>query len=70
MTGSPEPAVRLTGLLRRFGDLSAVDGLTLSVDRGELFGLIWTEVNLKTGIVVFERLKLPVFFVGRFGREN
>lgn len=48
MTGTPEPAVRLTGLLRRFGDLSAVDGLTFSVDRGELFGLVGPDGAGKT----------------------
>jgi len=30
----------MEGLARRFGDTSAVDGLTLSVERGEIFGLV------------------------------
>jgi ABC-2 type transport system ATP-binding protein len=32
--------IRTEGLTRRFGDTVAVDGLTLSVERGELFGLV------------------------------
>ncbi len=32
--------IRLTGLTKRFGDLTAVEGLDLSVTRGELFGFL------------------------------
>ena len=32
--------IRMEGLTRRFGDTVAVDGITLSVERGELFGLV------------------------------
>jgi ABC-2 type transport system ATP-binding protein len=34
------PAVRCQGLVKRFGDLVAVDGLDLEVARGECFGLL------------------------------
>ena len=45
---SAEPAVRLEGLTRRFGDLAAVDGLTFAVRRGELFGLVGPDGAGKT----------------------
>jgi ABC-2 type transport system ATP-binding protein len=34
------PAIETRGLSRRFGDLAAVDGVDLSVERGELFALL------------------------------
>jgi ABC-2 type transport system ATP-binding protein len=39
-SASPEPAVRTVGLTRRFGALTAVDGLSIEVAAGEVFGLI------------------------------
>lgn len=33
-------ALRLSGLTKRFGDLTAVDGLSLEVRRGEIFGFL------------------------------
>ncbi len=36
----PELAVRCDGLQKRYGDVVAVDGLTLHVRRGECFGLL------------------------------
>lgn len=36
----PEPAVEVTGLVKRYGKVAAVDGLTLSVRPGECFGLL------------------------------
>ena len=38
----------MEGLARRFGDTSAVDGLTLSVERGEIFGLVGPDGAGKT----------------------
>ena len=38
--GPPMDVIRAEGLSRRFGDTVAIDGLTLSVERGELFGLV------------------------------
>ena len=35
-----EPALTLTGLTKRYGDLVAVEGLDLEVQRGEVFGLL------------------------------
>lgn len=42
------PAVSVSGLTRRFGDLVAVDRLTFSVSRGELFGLVGPDGAGKT----------------------
>ena len=36
----PEPAVRVNDLVVRFGQLTAVDGISFTVDRGEVFGLL------------------------------
>jgi ABC-2 type transport system ATP-binding protein len=51
------PAVRARGLVRRFGDLTAVDGLDLDVPAGTIFGFIGpsgsgksTTIRLLTGI--------------------
>ncbi len=44
----PAAMVELDGLTRRFGDLVAVDQLTLSVRRGELFGLVGPDGAGKT----------------------
>jgi ABC-2 type transport system ATP-binding protein len=41
-------AVSLRGLTRRFGPLTAVDGLTLDVARGELFGIVGPDGAGKT----------------------
>jgi len=42
------PAVRVESLTRRFGTLTAVDGLTFDVSRGELFGLVGPDGAGKT----------------------
>ncbi len=41
-------AVELTGLTRRFGSLTAVDGLSFAVRKGELFGLVGPDGAGKT----------------------
>jgi ABC-2 type transport system ATP-binding protein len=47
--GSPEePAVEARGLTKRFGAVTAVDALTLSVERGEIFGLVGPDGAGKT----------------------
>ncbi|MBP6669188.1 MAG: ABC transporter ATP-binding protein [Gemmatimonadales bacterium] len=45
---SGEPAVRVEALGRRFGDVVAVNDLTFTVDRGELFGLLGPDGAGKT----------------------
>jgi ABC-2 type transport system ATP-binding protein len=42
------PAIELAGLSRRFGEHSAVDGLTLEVRQGELFGIVGPDGAGKT----------------------
>lgn len=42
------PAVRLEKLTKRFGDLTAVDGLTFQVAEGEIFGLVGPDGAGKT----------------------
>lgn len=41
-------AIRVDGLTRRFGELTAVDGLRFEVSRGELFGLVGPDGAGKT----------------------
>lgn len=48
MTSRPEPAVRLVGLTREFGDVTAVDGLDFEVESGELFGIVGPDGAGKT----------------------
>jgi len=43
-----EPALRVEGLTRRFGEAVAVDALSFSVARGELFGLVGPDGAGKT----------------------
>lgn len=40
MSANPLPAVRCAGLVKRYGDVLAVDGLDLEVAAGECFGLL------------------------------
>ncbi|MBI5837001.1 MAG: ABC transporter ATP-binding protein [Candidatus Eisenbacteria bacterium] len=42
------PVIEVEGLTRRFGELVAVDGLTFTVGRGELFGLVGPDGAGKT----------------------
>jgi ABC-2 type transport system ATP-binding protein len=44
----PSPLIELTGLVRRFRDLVAVDGLSFAVEEGELFGLVGPDGAGKT----------------------
>jgi len=46
--GSNVPAVRAEGLRKAFGSLVAVDGLDLTIDRGEVFGLLGPNGSGKT----------------------
>lgn len=47
-TGRDSPLVQVRDLRRRFGELIAVDGLSLEVARGEMFGLIGPDGAGKT----------------------
>jgi len=48
VTADSAPAVSLRALRRRFGEVTAVDGLTLDVRRGELFGIVGPDGAGKT----------------------
>jgi len=52
------PAIEAKGLIKKFGEVTAVDGLTLSVAPGEIFGLVGpdgagktTTMRLLTGVI-------------------
>ncbi|MPZ20428.1 MAG: ATP-binding cassette domain-containing protein [Luteitalea sp.] len=57
---SPEIAVRCSGLVKRYGDLTAVDRLDLEVRRGECFGLLGPNgAGKTTTIEILEGLLQP-----------
>jgi putative spermidine/putrescine transport system ATP-binding protein len=45
---TPPPDIRLRGLVKRYGELAAVDGVDLDVDRGEFFTLLGPSGSGKT----------------------
>jgi len=47
-TGAPGDAIVVTGLRKSFGDFAAVDGIDLSVPRGEIFGFLGPNGSGKT----------------------
>ena len=56
------PLLRLDGVTRHFGGVKAVDGISLEIPEGEIFGLIGpngagktTLVNLTTGYLRLDR---------------
>jgi ABC-2 type transport system ATP-binding protein len=54
------PAVQCTGLVKRFGDVTAVDGLDLRVERGECFGLLGPNgAGKTTTIEICEGIQRP-----------
>ena len=50
------PAIKADGLTRRFDDLVAVDDLALSVEEGEIFGLVGPDGARKTTAMRRRRL--------------
>ena len=70
------PALSCTGLVKRYGDLTAVDGLDLTVHRGECFGLLGPNgAGKTTTIEILEGLLAPdagaVEVLGsRWGRDD
>ena len=54
------PAVQITGLVHRFGDARAVDGLDLTVAAGEVFGLLGPNGAGKTTTLRVVNTLLPV----------
>ena len=59
-TGRAEPALSCTGVVKRYGDVLAVDGLDLEVRRGECFGLLGPNgAGKTTTIEILEGLLAP-----------
>jgi ABC-2 type transport system ATP-binding protein len=55
-----DPAIRIEGLVKRYGDVVAVDGLDLEVHRGECFGLLGPNgAGKTTTIEILEGLLSP-----------
>ncbi|MCA0753882.1 ABC transporter ATP-binding protein [Paenibacillus sp. N4] len=46
-----EPAVELQGITRRFGDAPVLDGISLTIPKGELFGLLGPSGSGKTTLI-------------------
>jgi ABC-2 type transport system ATP-binding protein len=58
--GGPEPALRCRGLVKRYGEVLAVDGVDLEVRRGECFGLLGPNgAGKTTTIEILEGLLEP-----------
>jgi ABC-2 type transport system ATP-binding protein len=55
----PTPIIETVALTRRFGDLTAVDNLTVSVASGELFGLLGPNGAGKTTAIKMLTTLLP-----------
>jgi len=47
-TDEGRPAIRAEGLTRRFGDFTAVDGVSLEIHKGEIFGFLGSNGSGKT----------------------
>jgi putative spermidine/putrescine transport system ATP-binding protein len=50
-TIAPDPAIRLTDVYKRFGDVAAVDGVTLDIAQGEFFTLLGPSGSGKTTVL-------------------
>jgi ABC-2 type transport system ATP-binding protein len=73
-----QPAVEAVGLTRRFGDFTAVDGLSFALEPGEVFGFLGpngsgksTTIRMLTGILAPSagRARVGGFDVATEGRE-
>lgn len=56
---APAVVVRIAGLTRKFGDLTAVDQVTFSVNQGEIFGLIGPNGAGKSTLIKMLTTLLP-----------
>ena len=60
ITSGAEPVIRVRGLVKRYGDLVAVDGIEFDVAAGEIFGLLGPNGAGKTTTVeILEGLRDP-----------
>ncbi|MCJ7711421.1 MAG: ABC transporter ATP-binding protein [Chloroflexi bacterium] len=48
---SPEPAIRAVGLVKRFGPVAAVDGMTFDLAPGRIYGLLGPNGSGKTTLI-------------------
>ncbi|MBV8032269.1 MAG: ATP-binding cassette domain-containing protein, partial [Betaproteobacteria bacterium] len=48
---SPLTAIEVTGVVKRYGALAALDGVSLSVEEGEFFGLLGPNGAGKTTLI-------------------
>jgi ABC-2 type transport system ATP-binding protein len=56
----PNPVLQVENLVKRYGDLEAVKGLSFSVDEGEVFGLLGPNGAGKTSTIeIMEGLRVP-----------
>ena len=75
-TAAGRPALRVTGLRKRFGDVVAVDGLDLTVAGGECFGLLGpngagktTTIEILEGLLAADAGTVDVLGL-RWGRDD
>ncbi len=55
-----EPAIRAENLVRRFGDFTAVDGVSFRVEKGEIFGFLGPNGSGKTTVIKMLTGLLPL----------
>ena len=62
------PAIDIKGLTKSYGELKALNGVNISIKKGEFFGLLGpngagktTTINILTGLVFKERGSTKVF---------
>ena len=59
-SAAADPVVRVRGLIKRYGDVRAVDGIDFEVAQGEIFGLLGPNGAGKTTTVeILEGLRVP-----------
>jgi ABC-2 type transport system ATP-binding protein len=55
-----DPAISVTGLTKRYGDMTAVDGVSFQVERGEVFGILGPNgAGKTTTLEMMEGLRKP-----------
>jgi len=58
--GEPAPVIDVRGLVKRYGTLTAVDGISFSVRRGEVFGILGPNgAGKTTTLEIIEGLRRP-----------